>query len=372
MASERTALPPGVPPLSALYLYISGACNLPCRHCWISPAPPAGAGSRLFLGMDHLRSVVEQARPLGLVGVKLTGGEPLLHPDFREIVEYLCQAGLPVTLETNGTLIDSDCATLLKHLRNVRFVSVSLDGANATTHEELRVLPGSFEKALNGIRELVKVGIRPQVICTLHKGNVSEVGAVVALAEQLGCGSVKFNHVQRVGRGEGFGEAQGLDLREIIETYRSLESDVIPKVGLAVHFDVPMAFKSIGSLLRTSGNTCGVREILGVLSNGALSLCGIGVSVPELVFGHLDRDALYDVWVGNPTLAALREAVPFGLQGICGECLPRGLCLGMCIADNYHRAKKFSGGHWFCTGAAEIGLFPASRRKGSVDSCPTP
>ena len=73
---------------------------------------------------------------------------------------------------------------------------------------------------------------------------------------------------------------------------------------------------------------CGIYGILGVLANGSYALCGIGETVPELVFGHASKDPLADVWKDNPVLREIREGLPRRLGGICGECLMKGVCLG--------------------------------------------
>ena len=143
---SNAALAEGVPPLSTLYMYIAGACNLACHHCWISPHFDPAAASGRFLPLELACKAVVQGKPLGLSSVKLTGGEPMLHPRFREIVSFLADAGLGITIETNGTLLNESLASFLREM-GVGCISVSLDGADATTHEALRGVPGSFHRA---------------------------------------------------------------------------------------------------------------------------------------------------------------------------------------------------------------------------------
>ena len=64
-------------PLNQIYFYLTEGCNLRCRHCWIAPKHQAEGKAATALAYELFRHIVDQAKPLGLSGVKLTGGEPL-------------------------------------------------------------------------------------------------------------------------------------------------------------------------------------------------------------------------------------------------------------------------------------------------------
>lgn len=353
----------GNPPLTTLYMYIAGSCNLACRHCWIEPNyVPSGKNGK-FLSLDHAQKAIRQALPLGLSSVKLTGGEPTLHPHFRELVILLDQGGLEITMECNGTLVDEDLAQFLRATQHFKFISVSLDGADALTHERLRMVPGSFDRAVQGIRNLVKVGLSPQLICTLHRGNYNQVQAMIELGEELGCSSIKFNHVQSSGRGEQMAQDEGLSISELIEIYKAIQNKYSKQSKIPVLFDIPFAFHPVGALQNDSLGHCSIFNILGVLSEGELSLCGIGVTTPGLIFGHLDRDNLADIWLSTPALKELRRSIPVELEGVCAVCIHRDFCLGACVANNYHTTGRLTSAYYFCREADELGLFPDSRRR---------
>jgi len=150
------------PELRTVYLYATGACNLKCSHCWVNPEfqDESYRGS-LHIDPALVEKTLVQGKPLGLSSFKITGGEPLLHPSIRRILSFLSDEGMRLTMETNGTLIDQDMADFLASCKNLGFMSVSLDGADAPTHEKLRGVEGSFDKAVSGIRYLVAAGIRP-------------------------------------------------------------------------------------------------------------------------------------------------------------------------------------------------------------------
>ena len=360
---QELDLPEGVPPLGSLYAYISGSCNLACRHCWIAPAFQACQDGGEYIKIHHLQKAIHEAKPLGLHTVKLTGGEPTMHPQFREVVDLISSNGLSILIETNGTLLDSSLARFLRKTEHISFISVSLDGSDEKTHEALRGVKGCFKQAVQGIKNLVNEGFHPQLICTLHKNNISQIEGIIELAEGLGCGSVKFNLVQQIGRGESFAREYGLEVTDIIQLYNHIEDKFVPKYNIRIHFDIPFAFYPIRKLLKGSLSRCNVKNILGLLATGGLSLCGIGTTIPELIYGHVENDSLREVWCNSPGLVRLREQIPAHLEGICGQCLHRDFCLGTCIANNFHVAGRLNGPYQFCVRAEALGVFPASRKR---------
>jgi SynChlorMet cassette radical SAM/SPASM protein ScmF len=362
--AESEEIAAGYYPLTTLYLYLTDKCNLFCRHCWIQPQSPEPQPTFSFLSLKDVTAVIEQALPLGLTGVKLTGGEPLLHPEIKEILELLRIKELDCSIETNGTLCTPEIAALIA-AGNHSLVSVSLDGAEPETHEWIRRTPGCFQTALEGLKNLVGAGLRPQIIMTVMRRNQEQLEAVVRLGERMGVGSIKFNVLQPLARGLDVYEAgEALHIGELIKLGRWVESELSARTTLPLFFHQPAAFRPLSKVLsEDSGpcDCCGIQGILGVLANGVYALCGIGQSVPELVFGQVTAVPLRTVWKNSPKLLELRQGLPERLQGICGQCLMKHLCLGSCIAQSYARTKSFWGPFWFCEMAEKLGLFPESR-----------
>ncbi len=351
-------------PLKTIYFYISEGCNLRCRHCWIVPKFQDGKRVYPSLEFDLFKSIVEQAKPLGLTGAKLTGGEPLLHPRIREILEFLRLEGIRLIMETNGILCTEEIARQIASSKNP-FVSVSLDGADGETHDWMRGVPGCFDQALEGVRNLVKAGLRPQAIMSLVRANKEQIESVVRIAESLGCGSVKFNIVQPSARGEQMQKrGETLSLEEHLELGRWVETDLCQRTSVQLYYSHPIAFRPLGRMFGEGGcgcSTCAVLNILGVLANGSYALCGIGETVPELVFGHAARDRLVDVWANSPVILELREGIPKNLRGVCTECAVREVCIGYCVAQNYYATGSLWEPYWYCNTAKQKGLFPDRR-----------
>lgn len=352
-------------PLRQIYFYLSDGCNLRCRHCWVLTEAESVKGKTSFLYPELIQHILLQARPLGLETVKLTGGEPLLHPELPRILEIIRRADLRLVLETNGVLLTPGLAADLARCRRVH-VAVSLDGTEADTHEWLRGVSGCFQAALKGIRALVAAGIRPQIIFSLFRRNRDQVPAIVELAEKLGAKSVKFNVIQSSPRADRLAAAaETLSVAEVVALGRLVERELSPKAGIPLLFHYPPAFRDLSRILAEDGEgcgICGILQILGVLADGSYALCGIGSHVPELVFGHAAREPLAEVWQEHPILTEIRQGLPFRLTGICGRCILRSLCLGFCLAQNYYHAHDLWAPYWFCEQAEAEGIFPETRK----------
>jgi SynChlorMet cassette radical SAM/SPASM protein ScmF len=350
--------------LNQIYFYLTDGCNLRCLHCWIEPKYKSNDSTYPSLGLEIFKSIIFQAKPLGLSSVKLTGGEPLLHPNIHEILEIILEEKLILNIETNGILCTRDIACMIASCKTP-FVAVSLDGSDPATHDWIRGVEGSFDNALAGIKNLVKSGIHPQVIMTIMRRNKDQIEKVALLAESLGAGSVKFNIVQPTARGETLHRSgKTLGIEELIDLGNWVENELSGSTNIPLYYSHPAAFRPLGKMFGENGDgcqVCGILGIIGVLASGAYALCGIGQTVPELIFGDAENDQLKDIWKNSHVLNNIREGLKKRFEGICGDCLMMGNCLGCCLAQNYYSTKNFWSPYWYCDEAYKKGLFPETR-----------
>ena len=239
-------------PLKSLYFYLTGDCNMACRHCWIAPTFQNSDLSRQALPFDTFTRIVMEARKLGLRAIKLTGGEPLIHPDIIRILRFIRDCDLDLTVESNGVAITPHIADLIKSCRNY-FISVSIDGL-VESHEWMRGVTGSFDRASAGVQTLVQTGIHPQVIMAVSEKNKHDIAALAAYAKRLGAGSVKYNFVTPTARGERM-EAEGgtISVPEQIQLHEWIQSDLLKMVGIELITNLPFAFRPLSSLFGPQG-----------------------------------------------------------------------------------------------------------------------
>ena len=346
--------------LSELYFYLTKGCNLACRHCYLPKNYDPKGDKYPILDIETIKKIIFEAKPLGLKGVKLTGGEPFTHPRIIDIIGFINSEKLFLSIETNGLVCSKDIVETISKSEDV-FVSVSLDGAKSQTHDWIRGIKGSFDSACNTIRMLCDAGVHPQVIFSVMRKNSNEIYDFIKLNEDLGTKSIKINIVQPTARGKNLHEMnETLSISELIEFGNTLYIEFQPKTKIPLYFDYPIAFRPL-SLLSTNMKVCSIHNILGVLPTGEYALCGIGEQIPELTFGVAGRDSLEKIWNEHPVLLKIRSGIPNHLQGICSKCLLKSKCLGACIAQNYYRKHDLTSPFWFCEMAEQQGLFPPSR-----------
>ena len=360
-------LPPGVPALRMFYLYLSAGCNLNCRHCWITPTFVNGKPVPAeCLDTELIKQAVFEAKPLGLTAVKLTGGEPTLHPDFVRVVDFLFEQKLSLTMETNGTLIDQDIARHLADGNKLSHVAVSLDSPDPAWHDQFRGKRGAFDAAVRGIENLVAAGFKPQIIMSVVRDNAIQIEGLIALAVRLGANSVKFNPVTPSGRGADIHrQGMGLSIDELLELTHRIRGPIQERHPIYLSVMLPPAMWTVRELLRYGGmgGACHVRNILGLLGTGEMALCGIGRNIPELCFGVLGKDSVRDVWINHPTLIKMRQDLEGPFPGLCGNCIHAGRCLTHCVAMNYEATGRLVDVSPICAATEKAGLFPEGRKR---------
>jgi len=153
--------------LDTLWFQVGGTvCNLACTHCFISCSPTNHTHEMMRL--DAVRRALDEATALGVREYYFTGGEPFLNPDMEAILEATLKVG-PANVLTNGLLLDPARCARLKAMEEASDYSldlrVSLDGYDAASNDPIRGA-GTFERILDGVRNLVAAGLNPVITVT--------------------------------------------------------------------------------------------------------------------------------------------------------------------------------------------------------------
>ena len=161
---------------------VTNECNLACLHCIEESGP--GKAFHDELDDEQVFRFLGQVMDLEVPYLSFSGGEPMVHPRFFDMVEYVCGRNGQLKIETNGHYLDPENCARLKAL-GVKAVQVSLDGATRETFNRMRVR-GDFDRAVEGIRNLNKAGVPIEINYSPTSFNVHEIGTAVDLAAELG------------------------------------------------------------------------------------------------------------------------------------------------------------------------------------------
>jgi len=161
---------------------ITNECDLACLHCIEESGP--GKAFKDELDREQVFRILEEVCALEIPYLAFSGGEPLLHPHFFEMAEYVCRRGVQLKVETNGQRLSPDVCARLRTI-GVKSLQVSLDGATPESYGKLRIR-GKFEKVMDGLKNLASVGIPIELNFSPTRFNAGEVGRAVDLAAQLG------------------------------------------------------------------------------------------------------------------------------------------------------------------------------------------
>lgn len=190
----------GLRPPGMLTLAITGACNLVCSHCWVRAGEVSSPG---HVPLRTLRQFLGEFAAIGGEGVRITGGEPLCHPHWLDILNCSCSLGFKtVALQTNAMLLGDEHVTALRELDYPGLsIQVSLDGATARSHDLVRG-EGAFIGALQGIDRLAQGGLagRVSVFFTEMRHNIGEIPELLDLVDGKGIGSVVTGAMVQCGR----------------------------------------------------------------------------------------------------------------------------------------------------------------------------
>lgn len=178
---------------------MTNACNLGCLHCYAASGKPMP---------DELtdEEIVDFARRLAdeqILDVTVAGGEPFIRPIAMSALEVLAKGDVRTSVVTNGTFVTPELARRLAEL-GLRRVHVSVDGASASTHDAIRVQPGSFAMAVRALRLLNDAGTTTGLNVVVTSKNIAEIPDVVELAIGLGCTAVSLLRFIPTGRGRQF------------------------------------------------------------------------------------------------------------------------------------------------------------------------
>lgn len=302
-------------------------CDLACRHC----GSRAGAARQRELTLAECRDVVEELVALGTQEIVFIGGEAYLHPQWLGVVEHAAAKGVRCLMTTGGRRFTPALAQRAANA-GLAQVSVSIDGLPAT-HDHLRAVPGSFEAALQTLRNARAAGIGITANTQFNRLNLPEIESLADLLLAEGIEAWQVQITGPMGRA-----ADGRDW--LLQPFELL--DLVPRLAAVARRAKPgcnvVAGNNLGyfgpheSDLRAGSYFHGCvagRYVLGIESNGDIKGCPSLPSAPY-VGGNVRLRPLADIWADTESLGFTRRDRTDELWGHCATCHYASVCQGGC------------------------------------------
>lgn len=319
-------------------------CNLACVHCRASAT--MGPYENELDTRESLRlldQIAEVAKPI----VILTGGEPLLREDIFEIASHGTKLGMRMVMALNGTLLTTTLAERLV-AAGIKRLSISLDGATASTHDRFRKVSGAFEGALKGVEAAKRAGLAFQINTTITKTNLEEMPAIHRLTVELGAVAHHIFLLVPTGRGKYIVD-QAIDAVEYEKVLNWFyeqrgRSALELKATCAPHYyrilrqrarqeGQSVSFKTHGLDAVTRGCLGGIGFCF-ISHLGDVQPCGYLAQN----CGNVRRRSFSDIWHTAPVFTALRNYDK--LEGKCGQCEFKRVC-GGCRARAFETTGNY-------------------------------
>jgi MoaA/NifB/PqqE/SkfB family radical SAM enzyme len=262
---------------------ITNECNLACLHCIEESGP--GKAFKDELDRAQVFAVIDQLMDHEVPYLSFSGGEPMLHPLFFEMVERVCARGGQLKIETNGHYLTPENCERLAQL-GVKAVQVSLDGASSATFGRMRVR-GEFDRTLAGVRNLRAAGVPIEINFSPASFNVHEAEQIVDLAYELGAGS--FYSGRTMFTGNAVKAWRHLSLSD--EQYDTF-FDVLRTKAEQYRGKMRVHFHEAGLLEELRYRLQSPAALLIVLPNGLVKL----INALPFICGDLRRQSLIEIW----------------------------------------------------------------------------
>ncbi len=322
---------------------LSPICNFSCKMCYVHKTQKeVQASVRPIMTLDDWRRIAKEAQKAGMLELLLTGGEPLLWPDFWTLYEELIDMGFLISINTNGSLIDEK-AVIRFRKRPPQRINITLYGASDETYKRLCGISGVFAKVDSAICSLLDAGITVKLNCSLTPDNAEDIDKIVDYAKErntvLSVSTYMFPPVRRdptkIGINERFSpeESSGYMMRYLRrnrgeDRFRGYVQNILSGRAEPLGLESDCVDPVDGHIRCRAG-----RASFWVTWDGWLTPCGM---MPEPKV-DVKSQPFADAWT-----AITEKAAAIKLSGLCDKCPSRDIC-HPCAAVAYAETGHFSG-----------------------------
>jgi radical SAM protein len=311
---------------------VTQACDLACVHC---RASAQSERSPAELSTEQGYRLLDEIRSFGEPLMVFTGGDPLKRPDLYELIRYSVKIGLRTNVTPSATPLLTAEAIEDFQAAGIARMAISLDGPDATTHDEFRGIPGTFDRAMFALRHARDIGLDTQLQTTVTRRNMARLAEVAEIAKEVRTRMWSLFFLIVTGRAEEGDDLLAPEYEQVFEFMYEL-SKTAPfgvKTTEAMHYRryVAQRIKAEHGVTENQ-NAKGVAFRTAGVSDGKgfVFVSHTGEIFPSGFFpvsgGNVLDDSLTDVYRNSDLFLTLRDTSQ--RHGKCGICEYRNICGG--------------------------------------------
>lgn len=320
-----------MPRLNGIQFELTSRCNERCIHCYI---PNAKKNSGSDMSLEKVKNIIDVFSDNGGLQVTLSGGEVFLHKDIIPIIKYCREKDLIITILSNLIALRDYQIPFLKQY-NVSSVQVSLYSMDASVHDRITTVKGSFKKTTSAIEKLVKADVPIVISCPMMKANYKGYKEVLKYAQSIRC---KVN-VDVIMMAQADLDTNNLANRLSVEESGEVIKDIIE--NNADYRNAISEMASFSSLMYADRDNfvklplcgAGINDCC-IAENGDVYPCA---GWQDMVVGNVYKQNLKDIWDNSEKLRTIR-AVTQGDFPQCLKCEAQDYC-SRCLVRNYNESN---------------------------------
>lgn len=310
----------------AVSIELTNKCNLKCNYCYGNYDPQKD----IFIDFYKIPNLFNELEEIGVTTVELTGGEPMLHPQFEQIFEATLIKFKRINILSNGTLFNNKIFDLARENRDQVFFQISIDGSTEKTNSLIRMVKNSFERTLNTLRNFRDLDIRYRVAYMVTPMNIGEMEGVCELFEREKLKNLLFSQITSLGRACNFSNSCCFTEKNTTEMY-SIAENLQEKYP-----NVFYKFTSSQNDLPKITNNCGAGwQQIAISSTGKIRSCLMLDKSGE--FGDYNRDSLFDIF-NSKKVELYSNFTKNGMENCCKTCSYKNYCAN-CLLRVYAANK---------------------------------
>ena len=312
-----------------LAIELTENCPLRCRHCYVN----AGKGATLPLG--SVSKILEEANTFCLEHIQLTGGEPLIHPNFFEILDMVCSMGVTTHIFTSGYIMNDVLVQRLKTYASKNIIlQVSVDGLEEY-HDSFRGVKGCFRRTIGFIKEMVNSGFKVIAGLCVATQTYDEIKELCQLLKRIGVASIRIGAISDRGRAENKLASNTDSMLNVKQIQAQLSSEEDTETFKVIFTEDSQRIKD-----SEYSHNCGMGQtVIKISPTGNVSPC----LMSDIVIGNISDETISAI---QRKYSRIFEEIRIPSHQFCSECENAVVCEN-CINEGTIHCKKAPSCKWY-------------------------